>query len=265
MLNAGTTTGGGAAATIAPTAAERRRIGYTLEELAARTDALALRVGARTTASVLLMACVLVILIGAQSLLGTLKGMDRDIKTMNEQMAIANQGLVILNTTMDSLPSSDRHLGAIITSVTSTSEEVKRSATSIQTMADTTGTLHGDVAAIAESTGSMRGSLQSAASGTGGLATTITDLNKDIEPLVATQHKMLLSTRSMRGGLDRMNASLAYVVRIMNWITAPATGGGLHMRAELPKQTLPPIPGLRAEVKPVQVFERNVWPVYTGP
>ncbi|MEO6867526.1 MAG: hypothetical protein ABI200_05850 [Gaiellales bacterium] len=245
--------------------ASARPKGFTLEELASRSDALALRIGTRTTASVLMIACVIVILIGAQSLLATMERMNQDIKVMNEQIAISNQGLVVLNTTMESLPKTERHMNAIVKTVASTQREVKTSASSIDAMAGTTTKLHGDVAAIAKSTGSMRGSMKGAADGTGTLATTITTLNADIKPLVATQHRMLLSTRTMRSGLDHMNASLAYTIRIMNWIAAPPTGDGMTLRVELPKETLPPLPGMRAEVKPVKAFERNIWPIYTGP
>lgn len=238
---------------------------FSLEELSQRADALALGIGTKATASALLLACVVVILIGAQSLLGTVEAMDRDIKEMNEQMAIANGGLVVLNRTMDSVPPTSRHLGAIVKTVQDTSAQVKTSAGAIGTMADTTEQLNGQLGSIATSTSEMRASLEGAAGGTGTLATTIDSLNEDIVPLVRTQHDMYLGTKRMRAGLDSMNASLAYTIRIMNWIAAPPHGGPMTIRADLPKQTLPPVPGIRAEVKPLTVFRRNVWPVYTGP
>lgn len=249
----------------AAASSERPTRTFTLEELNERVDALALSIGAKASASALLLGCVVVILIGAQSLLGTMQAMDRDIKEMNEQMAIANGGLVILNKTMDSVPPTARHLGAIVTTVQDTSKQVKVSGDAIGTMSGTTATLNEQLASIAGSTTEMRGSLEGAAAGTDELATTIDTLNDDIGPLVATQHQMLLGTRRMRGGLDNMNASLAYTIRIMNYIAAPPHGGPMTIRADLPKQTLPPIPGIRAEVKPVPVFPRNVWPIYTGP
>ena len=95
------------------------------------------------------------------------------------------------------------------------------------------------------------------------LNTTIGSLNGKIDPLVTTQHAMLLGTQKMRAGLDGMNKSLAYVVRTMNYIAVPPTGGGMTIRADLPKETLPPIPGIKAEVEPVAVFPRGIWPVYT--
>lgn len=238
---------------------------FTLEELASRTDALALSIGSRITASVILLACVVVILIGAQTLLSTMESMDRDLKEMAEQLAIANGGLVILNDTLDAVPPSARHVGAIRATMEATSKEVEVSVGHIETMAGTTEQLNGRLGAIAGSTTAMRTSLEGAAGDAEELSTTIGALNGNIDPLVKTQRQMLQGTRRMRSGLDGMNASLAYVVRIMNYIAAPPTGGGMTIRADLPKQTLPPLPGIKAEVDPVPVFPRNVWPVYTGP
>ncbi len=256
-------TGGGAAVAAAP--GGRLPKTYTLEEMSQRADALALAVGARVTASVLLLACVVVILIGAQSLLSSLQGMERDLDEMNEQLAIANVGVDILDKTMDSLEPTNKHLETIVGTVGEVSTEVKKSSTAIRSVADTTSQLNSKVETIAGSTTSMRESLEGAASGTEELSTTIGSLNTNIEPLVKTQHEMLLGTMNMRSGLDGMNASLAYTIRIMNYIAAPPHGQGMMIRAELPKQTLPPIPGIKAEVEPIPVFPRNIWPIYTGP
>ncbi len=259
--------GGGAAVAgaAAPTPGARPRRTYTLEELAERTDALALKVGSKLTASTVLLAAVVVILIGAQSLLATMEGMNRDLKTMNEELAKANVGLQVLNDTMDSVPPTQQHVAALLGTIEGTGVEVQASSERIQTMVGTTATVNEQLAWIADSTTTMRTSLEGAAGDAKQLSGTIGSLNGQLDPLVKTQHEMLLGTRRMRGGLDGMNASLAYVVRIMNYIAAPPTGGPMTIRADLPKQTLPPIPGIKAEVEPVPVFPRNIWPVYTGP
>lgn len=260
-------TGGGAAAASmnAPLAGGGRpRRTYTREELSERVDALALSVGSKVTASTVLLASVVVILIGAQSLLATMQGMDRDIKAINEQVAVANGGLAVLNEFMDSVPPTSRHLEAIVGTVDETSTQVKASAAHIDTMVGTTKELSGQLEGISSSTGEMRTSLGAAADDTTTLNTTVGSLNGQLDPLVKTQNDMLQGTRRMRGGLDGMNASLAWVVRVMNYIAAPPTGGGLTIRADLPKETLPPLPGIKAEVEPVGVFPRNVWPVYTA-
>lgn len=256
---------GGGAAVAAGAPATRAVRSFTFEELAQRSDALALRLGTRVTASTILLACVVVILLGAQSMLSTMEGMDADLKEMNEQMAGANTGLDVLNETLDSLPGTSRHLAAMVGTVAATSTQVKVSTSSIDGVAGSTEGLNGRISKIAGSTTAMRASLESTAAGTDELAGTITQLNEGIGPLVQTQHAMLLGTQKMRGGLDAMNSSLAYVVRQLNYITAPPTGGGLMVRATLPPDALPSIPGLKAEVAPLQVFERNVWSVYTSP
>lgn len=238
------------------------RKSFTLEELQVRVDALALSIGSRLTASTLMVASMVVIILGAQSLLGTMQSMDRNIKKMNEHLAVSNQGLIILNKTMDSVPPMSKHLTAVVGTVDATATQVKASGDHITTMTKTTAQLNDSMGDIAGSTGEMRSSLEGAAQDASQLSSTITTLDKGIDPLVTTQHDMFLGTQRMRGGLDGMNGSLAYVIRIMNYIAAPPTGGGMTMRAELPKETMPPLPGIRAEADPVQVFARGVWPVY---
>jgi methyl-accepting chemotaxis protein len=237
----------------------------TAAQVAERVDALALAAGVRVTASALLIACVVVIMIGAQSLLGTMQDMDRDIKLMNEQMAIANGGLIVLNDTMDSLPKTARHLSAIVKTVDATAKEVSASADSIEALDASTASLNDSISEINASTTAMTSSLTEVAGGTGALQGTIDTLNTEITPLAKTQNAMLGETQRMRGGVAGMNASLGYTIRILNYITAPPTGQGLMIRADLPKETLPPLPGLTATTEPIPVFPRNAWPIYTGP
>ena len=237
----------------------------TLEEFGQRSDALALRLGAKVTASSLLLAGVIVILIGAQSLLGAMQSMEADLHEMNQQMDVANQGLGVLNTTMDAVEPTADSLESILGSIQATDKQVGVAAKNVGAMAGTTDKLNTRLGSIAGSTTTMRGSLEATGGDAAKLGSTIGVLTDRITPLVKTQHSMFLSTRQMRTGLDTMNANLAYVVRIMNWITRPPGGGGMTIRAELPKETLPPLPGLRAEVAPVQAFPRDIWKVYTGP
>lgn len=238
------------------------RLTRTAAEFAQRVDVLALSIGSRVSASVLLLACVVVILVGAQSLLGSLEAMDADIAAMNEQLETANEGLVVLNTTMESVEPMAKSMHAIVGSVDATGAEVATSAQTIGAMAETTDTLEGRLGRIATSTTKMRTSYEAMSGETVELATTIEGLNKQIGPLAKTQHEMYLETIKMRGGLDTMNDSLAYVVRILNYITAPPSGQDFTIRAELPKETMPPIPGLKAEVEPVGVFARMSWPIF---
>ena len=229
-----------------------------------RVDALALTVGTRCTASVLLVAAVVVLLIGAQSLLGAMQAMDGDITEMGKQLTIANEGLVTLNTTMAALPKTASHVETILATVQGTGSEVKTSATRIAGTATTTQALATKIDAIGASTTKMRGAHEHAERGTDQLATTVDTLNTKLDPLVSTQHAMLGETRTMRGGLDDMNDSLAFIVRVLNEMSEPRTGGGMKIRADLTKDTMPPIPGLKVEADPIQVFERGAFPIYTG-
>ena len=238
---------------------------FTRQELAARTDALALTIGTRATASALLLACVVVILIGAQSLLSAMQDMDRDIKTMNGQLAVANGGLDVLNTTMESLPKTSASLERVLVAVKETGTQVTISGRNIGAMGATTDKLGGRLDHIATGTKAMGASLDSTAKGTVELGSTVGTLNDRIPPLVATQHEMLGGLKQMRAGLDGMNASLAYVVRQLNYMTAPPGAGGMVVLADLPKETLPPIPGLSVTTDPVSLFPRMSWPIYTSP
>jgi methyl-accepting chemotaxis protein len=241
-----------------------KRPTYTAAELAERGDALALRVGTRATASALLVACLVVIVIGAQSLLTTLEGMDRDIKEMNEQLAVANGGVDVLNKIMESLGPTSRHLDGIVSTVKVTDAGVASSATAIGTLATKTGDLDTKLGSIKSTTTDMRGSLESTATSTKELGGTISTLNTKIGPLVETQGQMLERTRTMRDRVDDMNGSLAYVVRILNYMTAPPTMQPFAVRMSLPPLS-PAIPGVRIEARPVSVFDRNAWPIYQGP
>lgn len=237
----------------------------SLDEVLAATDTLALRIGTRATASAILLGCVILILIGAQSTLGSLRAMDRDIKEMNKQLVVANDGLVVLNGTMESLDPMSRHMKAIVTTVGRTSAEVKTSAKSINGLATTTEGLGTGLESIAASTTKMDTSLKGAADGTDQLGATVGTLNGKIKPLARTQHEMALETVRMRDGLDAMNSSVAYVIRILNYMTAPPSGGAFQVGADLPPESMPKIPGLRVQTDPIKVFPRGVWPVYTGP
>lgn len=253
-------------ATGAPDARVRTR---TAEQVAASVDVLALKVGTRITASALLLACVVVILLGAQSTLSTMQGMDHDIAKMNELLATSNAGLNILNTTMTSVEPTSKHLSTVVQTVQATRTEVATSTKHINGLATTTKRLDTRLGSIAASTHAMRVSLQQSGASTTKLSGTITELNGSIGPLVKTQHEMYLGTKRMRAGLAGMNGSIAYVVRILNYITAPPTGAtdgtGMQVRADLPRETLPPLPGLKADAKPLQVFPRMAWPIYEGP
>lgn len=246
-----------------PALADRRPT-RTAAEFAQKVDVLALNVGTKLSASALLIACVIVILLGAQSLLGALNHMSGDIKEMNHQMAIANSGLGVLNTTMNSVQPMASSMHTIVKTIDATGIEVNTSAKTIGMMASRTHQLRTGLGGIAGSTTKMRSSYDTMATDTQGLAKTISGLNTQITPLAATQHQMFQATSKMSGGLDTMNDSLAYVIRVLNYISAPPTGGALQLRVELPKEVMPPIPGIRAEVDPVSVFPRMSWPIFQG-
>ncbi|MBC7459741.1 MAG: hypothetical protein H7287_00110 [Thermoleophilia bacterium] len=104
-----------------------------------------------------------------------------------------------------------------------------------------------------------------ASAGTDQLGTLVSSLLVRLGPLVVQQHAQYLQTTRMSGGLDNMNDSLAYITRVLNYMSQPDTGGALQIKAELTKETMPPIPGLKVQADPISVFPRGAFPLYTGP
>lgn len=233
--------------------------------VSARIDTYALSFGSRIGVSGLMLGCVLAIVLGASSMLSSLQRMESDLNRMSGQLDVTNAGLAKLNKIMDSLPPTSSHLKQVVKTVRGTSTKVGESATSVKKLNTDTQSLNTMLAAIAVSTAEMRGSLESVDSKTGKLGSTVEDLNTKIKPLVVTQHGMFTEVQRMQGGIDGMNGSLAYVIRTLNYITRPPTGQGFTVRADLPKEALPPIPGVKVTADPVAVFPRNAWKVYTGP
>ena len=232
--------------------------------LSRKADAIALGIGSKITASTLMMACVLTIVLGAASMLDALISMDSDLKRMSRNLDEANGGLAVLNKTMDSLGPTNAHMDSILVTVKDTHTEVKRAGANVATLSDRTGSINTKIEGIATSTTTMRMSLENLDGSTGELEGTVTDLSGRIEPLAATQSQMLGEVRNMREGMNGMNASLAYSIRMLNYMTAPPLTKGFTVKAVLDPRTLPPIPGVAAETEPIAVYPRNFWPVYTG-
>jgi len=166
---------------------------------------------------------------------------------------------------MEALPKTGKHVTTILATVQGTGAEVKTSSARIASTATATTGIATKLDGITTSTSAMRSAHEHAEQGTNQLDTTVTSLNSKLTPLVKEQHGQLLQTRRMSGGLDAMNDSLAYITRVLNWMSAPGTGGAFKIQADLTKDTLPPIPGLKVEAEPIAVFERGAFPLYTGP
>jgi hypothetical protein len=232
------------------------------KSLVERADALTLSVGARITVSTLILACLLVIAVGASSLLTTLKSMDADMKVMAHDLGEAGAGTKQLITYMDSLPPTSAHMEAVVKSVRGTKSQVGASKQSITDLNKRTEKMDGSLKAITKQTGDMGSALAETADTTTKLSSTIDELNGKIGPLVSTHHAMLGQTRTMQNGVCAMNGSLAYVLRTLNYMTAPPSGGPFTVRVDIDKKALPPIPGVVAVTDPLVLYPRGVWPIY---
>lgn len=230
-----------------------------------KVDAFALSLGSRLTVSTIMLGCVLAIVLGASSMLSSLQRMDRDLKEMSKQLAMTNAGLDALNKIMNSLPPTSDHMAKVVTTVGGVATQMQTSVKAVQTLQTGTEQLNTDLAIIATSTGDMRKSLQAVDDQTGSLGEIVTGLNSKIGPLAQTQHAMLGEVLRMKGGMQGMNDSLAYVIRTLNYISKPPTGQGFMLKADLPKEALPPLPGIKVTADPVAAFPYGAWKIYTGP
>jgi hypothetical protein len=166
---------------------------------------------------------------------------------------------------MASMPRTNQKMSGILESVGDTKGEVARSKTAMAAMRTQTGQLVGILGKVATSTHGMRGAVEGLDSKTSKLVSIIDDMNTKVTPLAKTQHSMLGDVVAMKGGTVGMNNSLAYVIRQLNYMTAPPNGESFKMAVELDKKALPPVPGIVAKTAPIAVFDRGAWPVYTGP
>jgi hypothetical protein len=230
-----------------------------------RADRLALSIGSRISISTLMLACVLVIVAGASSMLSSLHKMDDDLKVINVQLAETNVANDRLNQILASLAPMNQGLLRINHTMDGTIKAVSVSASALSALSGRTRHLNSSLAFIALQTDRMRHSLDHLNGQTTKLGTTVTALNGHLDPLVTTQHQTLLAARGLPNGIHGMMGSLAYVIRMLDYIGEPPTGAGLEMKVDIPKSSLPPVPGLKATADPVQVFPRDIWPQYTGP
>jgi methyl-accepting chemotaxis protein len=230
----------------------------------ARLDALALTIGAKTTVGALVIASMLVIVLGAASMLETLTKMRDGLHTNLGQLQEANRGLDELNKTMDSVPPTADHMAAMVPIVRDTSKEMETSKLAMSQLQAGTTKLNGTIGDIAKGTGNMRVSLEKVDVGTSHLATTASSLNKLVARCAKAQAEMKNIVIGMQAATTNMNNSVAYVIRTLNYITAPPTGQSFMLRVDLDPKTLPPIPGVKATTDPVTAFQRGSWPVYKG-
>lgn len=230
-----------------------------------RADALALSAGSRLTMTSLMVAAVVVIVIGAQSMLGALRDMEGSITEMNGQLERTNGNLVTLTGTLAALPPTTRDLGGIVDTVDATNVQVARSRAALAATRASSDRLDRRIGAITESTGAMGTSLRGIGTETRGLVGTVSAANAQIGPIVTAQHGTRATAERLPSGVDAMNDRLAYIVRVLDYLAAPPQGGGFTVRADLPPETLPSLPGLQTETDPVGVFVRGAWTPYAGP
>jgi archaellum component FlaC len=227
-----------------------------------KLDALALSVGSRLTMSTLIVASVITIAIGASALLSSLRSMSADLKIMHAQLDIAAEGTEVLNSRMDLVPKMAGQMEMVVGTVGQTQKQVKASRNSVEKMAQSSHRLRGRVDKVSSDTASMKKNIESVSAQTDPLAATVNKLDRKLDPLVAGQHSLIPLVNQSADYICAMNGSLGYVLRILNYLTAPPSGIPFTARVEMDESTLPKIPGLKLEKDPVKVFDRGSWPIY---
>ena len=229
-----------------------------------RADVMALALGARLGVGALLVACLLAVVMGASSILASMEQMEGDLQVMSENLAISQQGLDILNKTMASVPPTAEGMAGVVATVESLQAEVATSRTALNDLGLATDGVAESLDGIAANTERMAGSLDRVDASTEELGGTVNRLSTSIGPLVANQQKMRSSVVAMEQGTWAMNDSLAYVIRILNYMAAPPTGEPFTIRVDPDKRSLPNLPGLKVESDPVPVFDSPPWKPYGG-
>lgn len=236
----------------------------TMSSAKQKADSVALGIGSRIGVGALLIASLLALMLGAAAMLDSLKQQESHLRDMSKNLAVTQEGLVVLNKSMGSVPPTSTEMKKILATVDDVQVEMERSASTLSDISSTTAGLSGGLADIASSTNAMRASLESINTSTGQLTGNLTEVNQQLGPLVKVQDGMLNEVKVMRQGTRNMNASLLYVVRVLNYLSAPPAGGGFTASVEPSKAALPNLPGLKTETNAVEVFPRNVWQPYTG-
>jgi hypothetical protein len=228
----------------------------------ARGDALAMSLGSRVSVLTLVVASIVTIAIGAASLLGSLRDMESELKQMRGELAVAVDGTETLNVRMDNVPKMASQMEVITSTVDATAKQVTASKESVAAMADSAGNMSASVADVTTDTKKMAGHINAVSDTSEKIAGTVEKLDRQLVPLARRQRSLVGSASQTADYLCTMNGSLAYVLRITNFLTKPPTGGPFTSRVEIDKAALPPIPGVKATAAPVKVFERGAWPVY---
>jgi methyl-accepting chemotaxis protein len=206
-----------------------------------------------------------VLTLSGLQMLAALDSTDRSLGRMEGSLAQINGGVRAMNDSQNGLTRIDASMGTLAASTDRIATSVARSKTQIAALAAGTRRIDRLIGAVDESTRTITTRLGAVDTGTATLASSVTALGGTVTPLVDSTASVRRSVDAMGAGIDGMNGSLRYVIRVLNYLSAPKGGGGFAVRISLDPRMIPDIGGVELNVDPVGVFARNRWKTYAGP
>jgi hypothetical protein len=205
------------------------------------------------------------IIAGGVSILHSVRGINHSLVRLEAALGTANASVDALNHRMNAIGRMDADLARARTLTDGIGGSVARSRARIRALRSGTAGIDAALARVASSTDRINGSLQGIDSQTGGLATSVAAVGRTITPLIGTNRALRRSVTSMRSGVSDMNGSLRYVIRVLDYMTAPPGGGPFSIDVRLDPALIPKVKGLTVTSAPIEVFRRGQWRPYTGP
>jgi outer membrane murein-binding lipoprotein Lpp len=193
-----------------------------------------------------------------------LKGQDASLARIEQALELANGKVGRLNGQLDHLATIDSRLATLTRRTVAIERAVGRSAVLTARADRATGTLVGGVAGVNAATGRIGLALGGLDAQTRSLSGDVLTLKGTVDPLAADTSAVRGSVGGMESSLGRMNGSLRYVIRILNYLAVPPGGGSFSVNVSLDKASLPNLPDLTVDTAPIAVFRRGAWPTYHG-
>jgi len=219
----------------------------------------------RTVAIVFGLVMAGVLTLSGLQMLAALDSTDRSLGRMEASLVQINGGVDAMNDSQTGLVRIDGSMATLAASTDQIATSVARSREQIGSLAAGTRRIDRLVGAVDASTRTITRRLGDVDAGTGTLAGSVSTLGSTVTPLVASTASVRGSVDAMGDGIDGMNGSLRYVIRVLNYLAAPTGGGDFNVEVTLDPRMIPDIGGVSLRVDPVTVFHRNAWKQYAGP
>ena len=223
------------------------------------------RLGPGGLLAVLTLLAVGTIVAASFSVLASVDHINASLTRLEGALVVATRGVDTLNARMTAVGRMARHMHRATVLTQDIGRSVGRSRGRIEQLQSGTARLDGLVGGVSASTGRIGSSLAGLDSGTSALAGSVKAVGAGVTPLVGSTAGLHGSIGRMGGRIGDMNGSLRYVIRILNYMSAPPGGGPFSIRVVLDPAIVPKIKGIKITTDAIPVFSRGRFPRYTGP